>query len=158
MFPVTHDELVRRAVHWLRGTKHCRVVLHERTLLADEQPDALGWLMRGLSYLVECKASRADFLRDKHKFFRVHPRRGVGSYRYYLTRPGLLRPDELPADWGLLEAHPRCVRVLKQATVHAHKNRVEELKLLLGVCLRTGGGDPLWVKSLEDGCLPDVGL
>ena len=53
--------------------------------------------------LVECKITRSDFLADREKPFRQNPERGVGSERFYLTPPALLKLEELPAGWGLLE-------------------------------------------------------
>ncbi|KKK54365.1 hypothetical protein LCGC14_3085490, partial [marine sediment metagenome] len=66
----------------------------------DEIPDALGFASRK-STLIECKASRSDFLSDKKKSFRQKPDEGMGCLRYYLTPPGLVDPDELPENWGL---------------------------------------------------------
>ena len=53
--------------------------------------------------LVECKVSRGDFLADREKPCRKKPEKGVGSERFYLTPPALLKIGELPAGWGLLE-------------------------------------------------------
>jgi hypothetical protein len=52
---------------------------------------------------VECKVTRADFLADRGKPFRLKPEQGVGSERFYLTPPALVKVEELPAGWGLLE-------------------------------------------------------
>jgi hypothetical protein len=53
--------------------------------------------------LVECKITRADFLADREKPFRRKPERGVGSERFYLAPSALIKLEELPAGWGLLE-------------------------------------------------------
>jgi hypothetical protein len=66
-------------------------------------PDAIGWKQANHSVLVECKVTRGDFLADRAKPFRVKPEKGVGSERFYLTPPGLIKVEELPAGWGLLE-------------------------------------------------------
>jgi hypothetical protein len=66
-------------------------------------PDAIGWKRACHSVLVECKVTRSDFLADRAKPFRVKPEQGVGCERFYLVPAGLLRREELPADWGLLE-------------------------------------------------------
>jgi hypothetical protein len=66
-------------------------------------PDAIGWKQACHSVLVECKVSRADFLVDHEKPFRVKPEKGVGSERFYLTPPGLVKTEELPTGWGLLQ-------------------------------------------------------
>jgi hypothetical protein len=134
---ITHEILVERARHWLENTAAAKVVLTEfpggsvggsrRARRSNrEVPDAIGWLSSGVSLLIECKATRADFLSDATKPSRekgsgndvgnakgstrsgraVKPPRkteGLGAYRFYLTPSGLLAPGELPEGWGLLE-------------------------------------------------------
>jgi hypothetical protein len=53
--------------------------------------------------LVECKVTRSDFLADRAKPFRLKPEQGVGCERFYLIPAGLVRQEETPAGWGLLE-------------------------------------------------------
>ena len=109
---MTHAKLVVMAVAWLRRY-HCGVVLSEQACASGEMPDALGWKMICHSVLVECKASRADFLVDRDKPFRLHPDTGVGCERYYLAPKGLIRCEELPAGWGLLEVCGREIEKVK---------------------------------------------
>ena len=99
---MTHEQLVDKAVRWLRSYR-CGVVLSEQACTSGEMPDAIGWKQACHSVLVECKISRADFLVDRQKPFRVKPEKGVGSERFYLTPPGLVKVEELPVGWGLLE-------------------------------------------------------
>lgn len=99
---MTHAQLVERAVRWLRSYR-CGVVLSEQACVSGEMPDALGWKQACHSVLVECKVTRADFLADRAKPFRVKQEKGVGSERFYLTPPGLIHCEELPPSWGLLE-------------------------------------------------------
>jgi hypothetical protein len=66
-------------------------------------PDAIGWKRACHSVLVECKVTRADFLADRAKPFRVKAEQGVGSERFYLTPPALVKAEELLPGWGLLE-------------------------------------------------------
>jgi hypothetical protein len=99
---MTHAQLVERAVRWLRWYR-CGVVLSEQACVSGEMPDALGWKRANHSVLVECKVTRADFLADRAKPFRQKPEKGVGSERFYLTPPALVKVEELPAGWGLLE-------------------------------------------------------
>lgn len=108
---MTHAELVAAAVRWLKGTVRCGVVLAEPHAMNGESPDAIGW-RSSYSVLVECKASRADFFADQKKPGRVDGRR-LAWHCYYLTPPGLLRAEEVPLPWGLLEAHGRCIRVVR---------------------------------------------
>ena len=116
---MTHDELVERAVRWLKTTDRCGVAVPELVTYCDESPDAIGWRSEGqICVLIECKTSRADYLSDKRKYFRVHPEQGVGNKRYFMTAPGLIDIKELPVDWGLLEVHDKRVRRVKESGDH----------------------------------------
>ncbi len=108
---MTHAHLVERAVRWLRYYR-CGGVLSEQACSSGEMPDAIGWKQACHSVLVECKVTRADFLADRAKPFRQKPERGVGSERFYLTPPELIRIEELPAGWGLLELRRGRVEML----------------------------------------------
>jgi hypothetical protein len=108
---MTHAKLVLMAVAWLRRYR-CGVVLSEQACASGEMPDAIGWKKACHSVLVECKASRPDFLADREKPFRQTPETGVGCERYYLAPKGLIRIDELPVGWGLLEV---CGRGIERA-------------------------------------------
>lgn len=100
---MTHADLVDQAERWL-WRQGCGIVLKEfRTLGTLEIPDAIGW-RTDASILIECKVSRSDFHADARKPFRADPARGIGDWRFYLTPPGLLAPEDLPDGWGLLEA------------------------------------------------------
>src|ERR1700730_14017209 len=96
-------------------------------------PHAIGWKRACHSVLVECKVTRADFLADRAKPFRLKPEGGVGGERFYLTPKGLVRRVELPAGWGLLEIRGHTVEMvhpsaknLRTATGFRH-----EMNLLL---------------------------
>ncbi len=114
---MTHDELCARAARWLKKTRGCRLVLREVVSYAGERPDAMGWqASTGWSLLVECKVSRSDFLRDRKKSSRGS-HWSMGQFRFYMTPPGLLTLEDLPEGWGLLEAHPRSVRVVRDVKI-----------------------------------------
>ena len=102
------------AVQWLRRYR-CGVVLSEQACVSSEMPDAIGWKNACHSVLVESKVSRADFLADRAKPFRQKPEIGVGCERYYLAPRGLLRIEELPAGWGLLEVCGREIERVKRS-------------------------------------------
>lgn len=109
---MTHAQLVGRAVRWLRLYR-CGVVLSEQACVSGEMPDAIGWKRANHSVLVECKVTRGDFLADGSKPFRAKPEHGVGSERFYLTPPALIKVEELPAGWGLLELRRGRVEVVQ---------------------------------------------
>lgn len=112
---LSHSDLCQIAARWLRG-KGCTVVLIEpQTLRTDEFPDAIGWRNAGAwSWLVECKASREDFSRDKHKFSRREGATHLGQVRWYLAPKGLLRAEEVPAAWGFLETAGKQVKIVRR--------------------------------------------
>ena len=116
---VTHAKLVSLAVMWLRRYR-CGVVLSEQACASGEMPDAIGWKKACHSVLVESKISRADFLADRGKTCREQPETGVGCERYYLAPRGLIRIEELPAGWGLLEL---CGREINRVKVSAKNLR-----------------------------------
>lgn len=110
--PATHKELCVLGERWLR-TKGCRVVLRDpfkAAVYTGECPDVIGW-RDGHSILIECKATRGDFLADRKKKFRVDPAMGMGDARLFLAPPGIIQPAELPEGWGLLVAEAGRVRV-----------------------------------------------
>lgn len=108
---ISHAELCRIAERWLKTTVGCGCAVSEMVSVASETPDAIGW-KSGFSYLVEAKTSRSDFLSDKKKHVRRNPHLGMGMYRYFITEPGLIKPEELPQRWGLLETTGKRVKVV----------------------------------------------
>lgn len=98
----SHAQLVERAARWLRKSLGCRVVLAEPSG-GYEVPDAIGWRNWQDSHVVECKASRADFLADRKKLWRLMGADALGYFRWYLAPPGIITVDDLPPRWGLLE-------------------------------------------------------
>jgi hypothetical protein len=112
---MTHAQLVEKAVHWLRRYR-CGVVLSEQACVSGEMPDAIGWKRACHSVLVECKVTRSDFLADRAKPFRVKPEQGVGCERFYLAPTGMLRCEELPAGWGLLELRRGRIEMVRAST------------------------------------------
>lgn len=111
---MTHAELVIRAEKWL--IQHgCGVTLRDpfrANTHNGECPDAIGW-RDGLSILIECKASRADFMADKNKPFRANPASGMGDWRFYLCPPETINVEDLPNGWGLLWATPKTIRKMR---------------------------------------------
>lgn len=106
-----HAQLVRRGERWLKSL-NCKVVFRDQfraVTSTGEQPDVIGW-RDGLSLLIECKVSRADFLKDAKKPFRTDPSLGMGDWRFYLCPPQVIAPEDLPHGWGLLWAYPRQIR------------------------------------------------
>ena len=133
MATATHAELVDRAVRWLRTTRRCRVVYAELVTQACSTPDAIGF--HRFSELVEVKVSRFDFQRDRHKVSH-RAKRLMGSRRWSFTPPGVIRPEEVPEGWGLVEAHARSVCVKIMAPHCEDRNMEEEVRLLTSAAQR----------------------
>jgi hypothetical protein len=117
---MTHNQLVEKAVTWLRSYR-CGMVLSEQACASGEMPDAIGWKRACHSVLIECKVSRADFLADFDKPFRKKPSIGLGCERFYMVPTDLVRPQELPLGWGLLEIRNRKVVMIKSADKNLRK-------------------------------------
>lgn len=129
-----HQRLIGHAVTWLRRYYKCGIVLSEQYCSTGEVPDVIAWKGFCKSVLVECKVSRADFLADAAKPFRQKPEDGMGSQRFYLASAGVIRPDELPRHWGLLEVRNREVRMsVKPGRVdlRSEVGLMKEMNLLL---------------------------
>lgn len=148
---MTHDELVRMAVTWLasRSGAGCELALGDvRSFATSEQPDAIGWLgntgsrllcgERADCVLVECKASRTDFRADAGKPWRQVG--GMGHWRYYLAPAGIIRADEIPTGWGLLQPVGAGLGIVIGAT---RQQSCGDKGLLLDVCRRLVTGFPL---------------
>lgn len=152
-----HRQLVESAAKWLLRTQKCKYVLLESWSASDvEQPDVLGWTWRGISTLIECKASRSDFLRDKHKFTHLAPwELGMGQRRWYATAKGVINSvDEVPERWGWIEMSADGRMYVKKKAwepeVGAHDLGIlqREFQMLLPGLRRLckGYGDAPWLK------------
>ncbi|MEG3640646.1 hypothetical protein [Magnetococcus sp. PR-3] len=138
---MTHEDLVLYAKRYLLKKKRIHVVITEQFIITTEKPDAMGYTT-GQTYLIECKATRSDFLADAKKKFRQEPELGMGSYRFYLCPAGLIQKHELPDGWGLLwvEDNGR-IKTLKangnmSAPFQNRKNTSAEHQLLLAYTKR----------------------
>jgi len=116
---MTHAELVKLAERWLRKSPdpHPIVLSDVRCNMISEQPDAIGFRNGGGATVVECKASRADYIRDLDKPHRKNPAFGMGAHRYYCAPAGVIPVDNalFPKGWGLIVPTERGVRVILKA-------------------------------------------
>lgn len=129
---MTHPKLVQKGIDWLRRYR-CGVVLSEQSCATGETPDAIGWKRGCHSVLVECKISRADFLLDRQKPFRLKSEHGMGCERFYLTLASLVNVDELPSGWGLLELRGKEIEMVRPSAndFRSAKGFRREMNLLL---------------------------
>lgn len=148
-----HDYLVKTAAKWLLRKRHCRWILLEPHAWCIEFPDVIGWDRMGWSTLVECKATRSDFLRDRDKSFRRGTWEiGMGQRRIYATAKGVIKSvGELPDRWGWIELGPRgFFRVLREPAPITEVNAdviLREMQVLLPALRRgvKGYGDRPWL-------------
>lgn len=129
-----HAQLVSRAVEWLRHRYKCGIILSEQYCGSGEVPDVIAWKGFCKSVLVECKVSRADFLADAGKPFRLKAEEGMGSQRFYMAPAGMIRAEELPQYWGLLEVRGREVQLAvkpSRADLRSEVGLMKEMNLLL---------------------------
>lgn len=109
----THQQLIDRIMTYLKNTHRCAILVPECAAVhVSERPDLIGWRYDGISYLIECKTSTADFRRDLKKFSRRDPAHGMGMYRYYFAPKGVIPQDQVPEYWGLLEPHGNTIRTV----------------------------------------------
>jgi len=132
---MTHSALVELAVRWLRTTYRCGIILSEQACCTGEVPDVIGWKGRCRSVLVECKISRADFLADRGKPWRLDAQGALGCERFYMAPAGLITAAELPPGWGLLEVRGRKVEIAvacnKRKSLRTPEGLLNEMNLLL---------------------------
>jgi hypothetical protein len=112
---------------------------------AMETPDVIGWhatIKKGgkdIAYgtiLIECKASRSDFLADKKKAFRRNANYGMGDYRFFLAPRGIITVQDLPDGWGLLEASPSGrIKIIAEGS-RFEANKPNEITLLISAVRR----------------------
>jgi hypothetical protein len=129
---MTHERLVEMAEAWLRRSR-CGIVLSEQGCSSGEMPDAIGWKGKNHSIVVECKISRADFLADSTKPWRRNPEIALGCERYFAASKGMLKAEEMPPGWGLLEVTGRELKVVKKSkrNLRQLEGLMNEMNLLL---------------------------
>jgi hypothetical protein len=109
---MTHTELIEIGYKWLMN--RCSFAFKDFVTAGGfgEVPDVIGFNNSG-SFLIEAKTSRSDFLADKKKKFREFPEYGMGDWRFFIAPKSLIKIDELPDMWGLIEVNEkgkaRCV-------------------------------------------------
>lgn len=155
---LTHKQLVNLGARWMKGLSIRDWRILTETGYRTENPDIFAFA-KYYSVLIECKASRADFLADKKKPFRANPETGIGRRRYYLTNRGVAKQEEMPKGWQLLEAYDENTILLprnftmpdtggtegdKEYSFHV-RNASAEIELMYS-----------WLYRKEHNCLPKI--
>ena len=133
-----HSDLCKRSLQWLVDNIGCQFSISESAIHANgktERPDAIGW-RNEVSYLIECKMSRSEFLADARKSIRKSDASGVGQFRYYMVPFGMIYAEEVPARWGLLYAG-ESISIIKEAKPFEEWNHRGEVKLKLSAKRRS---------------------
>ncbi|EOZ8645465.1 hypothetical protein ACQWTT_001216 [Acinetobacter baumannii] len=103
----THQDVVLIGAKWLKRVIKCPVVAQEiKCSGSREIPDVIGF-RANTSFLIECKASRADFLIDFKKPERQGLCSSLGNYRLYLAPKGVIDFSKVPQNWGILEINEK---------------------------------------------------
>lgn len=105
-----------------------------RALESKEAPDAFGAKYTGECAVVEAKTSRKDFLADLKKPFRECPSHGIGQFRWYAAPSGLIKPWDLPRNWGLLEPHGSGMKEVVAPRRFNTSNSTAAMAILVSVC------------------------
>lgn len=125
---MSHTLCVKMAAEYMR--KRADVVLPEFFCHNSELPDVIAFTSRD-STVIECKVSRSDFLKDKCKPFRINANQGMGDFRFYCAPKGLIKPEELPRGWGLIEILPSGKMRKSVDSWLAHKKNIDAEHYLL---------------------------
>ncbi len=142
---LTHIDLVEIGRKWL--SVRSPIVITEISACTEE-PDVLG-LESDIKFvkdriqqrsfgitLLECKATKIDYKSDFKKSFRIHPSEGICKFRYYFTPEGLLDPEELPENWGLIEVTKKKIKIVKIAQPFLKHNVNREMTILVSLLRR----------------------
>lgn len=93
----THRQLEEAGAKWLSKCGYwwsCKRIAIEPASPGSEHPDVIGFAY-GNSHGIECKTSRADFLRDFRKKWRKEGDKPMGACRWWLCEEGLITWDDL---------------------------------------------------------------
>jgi hypothetical protein len=116
---ITHRELCVRGSKWLN--KKAGWQLKSQFVCCElvcqggrENPDIFGLRPNG-NVLIEVKVSRADFRKEFKKQGRINLSHAIGRQRLYMTPKGMLKPDEIPFGWGLIEYDGKNFEIVKDS-------------------------------------------
>ena len=141
-------EFYRLGAHLVGGYDWCILI---EPGFRKELPDVFAFT-KYHSVLIECKASRADFLKDKKKPFRINPELGVGAMRFYLVNEGVATERDLPDKWQLIEAVDKdTVRISRDFWADKDELRFDIRNATVEIDLMYS-----WLYRQKHQCLPDI--
>ena len=127
--------------HQISGFCKSSIVASEIVISCGECADVIGW-SNAQSILLEAKTSREDFKKDSKKWFRMFPERGVGDLRLYIAPKGLIKIEELPEYWGLIEVNEKLKPRMVQKPVKQKSDKRAEILILSSIIKRIGQNPP----------------
>ncbi len=100
MARLTHKFLVQETAKYLLREKRFQAIATETAISLRLIPDAIALKYKNKKVtIVECKISRSDFKGDnKFVFYKC-----LSDYAYLCVPKGLIKLEEVPKYWGLLE-------------------------------------------------------
>lgn len=104
---LSHKHLVILGEKWLKKQGFGLVLTEVRSIGCPEEADVFGF-RASCSALIEVKVSKSDFKADFKKSHRCNGA-GIGTYRFYLSPPGIIGVQDLPKGWGLLHTDGKTV-------------------------------------------------
>ncbi|MBR2526524.1 hypothetical protein IKE67_08690 [bacterium] len=145
-----HKKLVELGAKYLLNHQICKypkstIVATEINISCGESPDIIGF-SGYRSFLIEAKQSRQDFKKDFKKWFRKNMECGMGDFRMYIAPKGLIKPDELPSNWGLIEVNEKdkCRMIVKPQKTKGNKEA--EMLIMASLIKRIGQTEPKGVS------------
>lgn len=141
----THEQLEHAGSRWLARVGFwwtCKRVAIEPSTPCQERPDVIGFTYGG-SHVIECKTSRADFLRDFHKPWRAAGDKPMGACRWWLCEEGLITRDDLEGcgDGLLWIAADRDIQIIKEPSrrTEEERNMIGEFCILYSMLNKVAG-------------------
>jgi len=104
----------------------------------------------------EIKVSRADFARELEKPKKREFAERVANECYFAMPVGLVKPDEIPEGWGLIEAVKNGTRIKKRAK--QRKVADPPLHFAASIARRSSDGDPELPAAIWSVAGQEVGL
>lgn len=155
VYEPTHKQLVKRISSSYKNRHQSSIVMAEFATTAQEIPDVIVWQSGAQSVLIECKVSRADFLSDKNKFFRRQENYGMGDCRYYACPKGIIKPEELPEGWGLLEVDERRIYTTVDAK-WKEADKKKECLMLMSALRRLEISTAVFIRQENQDTCPEI--
>lgn len=123
----THRQLEEAGAKWLSKSGYwwsCKRIAIEPASPCLERPDVIGFAY-GVTHVIECKTSRADFLRDFKKRWRATGDNPMGAYRWWLCEEGVITNNDLSGsgDGLLFVSADGAVRIIRSPTRRSEEER-----------------------------------